>query len=226
MILLDTDEISRTSMAEEDSSSNAMDTRSESSVNAMPMAVTIISPAWLKSKVWEHFGFPRPKDLSASTAISANNWKDLLKLSTTVCKICQYQLPYKTGNTTDMTIHLRRYHSIDVDASCKRKASDALGDCGSSRNQVQLTLKQCINKGTVWKSDSIESKNVLAAIADYVVKDVEPLSVVEGEGFRRLMSVATQGKFKMLSRPYVTETVLPEKFVKLQCEVNLSLKEA
>ena len=71
MILLDTDEISRTSMAEEDSSSNAMDTRSESSVNAMPMAVTIISPAWLKSKVWEHFGFPRPKDLSASTAISA-----------------------------------------------------------------------------------------------------------------------------------------------------------
>ena len=65
----------------------------------------------------------------------------------------------------------------------------------------------------------------MAAIADYVVKDVEPLSVVEGEGFRRLMSVATQGKFKMPSRRYVTETVLPEKFVKLQCEVKFWLKD-
>ena len=65
----------------------------------------------------------------------------------------------------------------------------------------------------------------MAAIADYIVKDVEPLSVVKGEGFRRLMSVATQGKFKMPSRRYVTETLLPDKFIKLQCEVKLSLKD-
>ena len=38
--------------------------------------------------------------------------------------------------------------------------------------------------------------------------------------------MATQGKFRMPSRCYVTGTVLPKKFVKLQCEVKLSLKDA
>ena len=43
MVLLDSDELGITSMAkEEDWSSNAMDTCSESSVNAMPMAVTVL----------------------------------------------------------------------------------------------------------------------------------------------------------------------------------------
>ena len=59
------------------------------------------APANFKSKVWKYFGFVRVTDQNG-----IKTW-DKTK---TVCKVCEAQIAYGTGNTTNMFTHLQRKH--------------------------------------------------------------------------------------------------------------------
>ena len=59
------------------------------------------SPANFKSKVWQYFGFVRVTDQYGIKTLDKTK---------TVCKVCEAQIAYGTGNTTNMFTHLQRKH--------------------------------------------------------------------------------------------------------------------
>ena len=60
------------------------------------------APAKYKLKVWQYFGFEKTVDNSVK---SVNKTK-------TVCKVCQSDISYATGTTTNMFTHLQRKHPL------------------------------------------------------------------------------------------------------------------
>ena len=62
------------------------------------------APANLKSKVWQYFGFARVTD--------QNGIKTLDKTKT-VCKVCEAQIAYRAGNTTNMFTHLQKKNILN-----------------------------------------------------------------------------------------------------------------
>ena len=80
------------------------------------------APANFKSKVWKYFGFARVTDQNG-----IKTW-DKTK---TVCKVCEAQIAYGTGNTTNMFTHLQRkppklHEEIEASKSKDSKPSQSV----------------------------------------------------------------------------------------------------
>jgi hypothetical protein len=87
----------------------------------------------------------------------------------------------------------------------------------------QLTMKEAFNKRRQWPHSAPEHKRMVMAVANYIIKDLQPLSVVEGEGFRGMMAEA-EPKFKVPVRSHFSESVLPRIYseVKAKCMHSIS----
>ena len=56
----------------------------------------------------------------------------------------------------------------------------------------------------------------------FVIKDMRPLAIVEGEGFRQLMKTA-EPRFKLPSRTYFSRVVISTKYAELRTAVEAFL---
>jgi len=61
------------------------------------MAAKLIALPSGKSKVWQHFGF------------KVDSQEKIINKKEVVCRKCEQLLPY-SGNTTNLTYHLKQYH--------------------------------------------------------------------------------------------------------------------
>lgn len=95
---------------------------------------------------------------------------DALDKTNAVCKLCQIEVKY-FGNTTNLNKHLQRHHP---------GIKPSTGQTGQ-----QMKLKESLTL----PANSARSHSITMAIAEFVCKDMRPYSVVENEGFRRLMNV-------------------------------------
>ena len=94
------------------------------------------------------------------------------------CKICQRDIAY-SGNTTNLKQHLINWHPEQCSSSSR-------GSAGAK----QPTLEEfAVRPKPKMSSSSLKVMDIKRAIATFVVKDVRPVSIVEGEGFQHLMQV-------------------------------------
>ena len=88
------------------------------------------APANFKSKVWQYFGFTRVKDQNGIKTLDKTN---------TVCKVCEAQIAYRTGNTTN-TKHsssLQRKHpklQEELEASKSKDSKPSQSVKGVAKN--------------------------------------------------------------------------------------------
>ena len=68
----------------------------------------------------------------------------------------------------------------------------------------------------------IRHKQLVDAVGTFVIQDLRPLSVVEGEGFRQLMNVA-EPCFKLPSLTHFIQVVIPTKYMAVRTEVEAYL---
>ena len=119
-----------------------------------------------KSKVWAHFGFyciGNGTTLDKEFAICKNS------LAKVKC----------TGNTTNMHSHLVRHHpELAVE---ERTVSDANANVSVSQPAINTVFKVTL------PSASPRSASITKSIACFICKDLRPYSVVENEGFRRML---------------------------------------
>ena len=162
------------------------------------MAAMVVPNAAAKSVVWTYFGFPGSPDGSTVTK------------KRVVCRICHQETPYK-NNTSNMFAHLERHHK---DEYAKLRAPTT-----QSKEAKQSSLSASFASATPQGSGSDQHKQLVDAIAGFVVQDMRPLSVMEGEGFRKLMKVA-EPRFKLPSRTHFTQTVIPAKYLKVRSGVE------
>lgn len=158
----------------------------------------------LKSPVWEHFGFTIKYE-DANKRVNKPN---------AVCRHCRTAVRYVLGNTSNMLTHLKRHHpSLNVTGMTTK---------GSL---VQTTMSTSFKKKESFPDHSARAKEITNAIGVFIAADLRPYSVVENRGSKQMMKVIEPG-FKIPSRPYMSEVVIPSLYNQVKATVVHELSNA
>ena len=79
----------------------------------------------------------------------------------------------------------------------------------------QLLLQETVKKTQSLSRSSERYKKLVNAISQFIARDLQPISVVDGEGFKHLMEVADPS-FVVPSHTYLTNTLLPSMYAEVQ----------
>ena len=185
---------------------------------------TIVPNKAAKSSVWAHFGF-----------VKRNGELDKKKVA---CRLCYSEFKY-SGNTTNLTDHLKRKHptfakhAAATPSEVKFKSltspyhpATALhtskSEATESTQQPQPGSFHSIFGTTKLPVTSRRAKEITGAMAQFIVKDLRPYSVVQNSGFKNLIRVL-EPKYTIPSRQHFSETVIPELYAKISQEVKQQL---
>ncbi|KAM9350016.1 E3 SUMO-protein ligase ZBED1 [Symphorus nematophorus] len=147
------------------------------------------APAAYRSGVWEHFAF----------RVTYEGGKKVVDKSATVCKYCARLIAYANGNTSNMSVHLRRHHpSVTLDSARRRG--------GEPGRAAQLLLPAAFKQ--TYNDESDRAKAITKALGCFIAKDMQPYAVVEGAGFQCMIK-ALEPRYKIPSRKHFSGTVIP-----------------
>lgn len=116
-----------------------------------------------RSTVWNHF------------KLTEDNKK-------TQCTLCQTKIAY-AGSTSSMKNHLKFRHPTTLESDTADNYKGTTTSTGTSKVQSQLTfgnLNRPMPKGK-WQ-------DITKSIVEFCATDIRPLSIVNGAGFRNLVS--------------------------------------
>lgn len=116
-----------------------------------------------------------------------------------ICWICRVDIPFK-NNTTNLFSHLEWHHK-DVHAKARWY---------SATSSKQPTLQESLTALQPLSTPSARHKQLVAAIGNFIAKDMRLITVAEGEGFCEYLQVADP-HFKLPSRCHFAQAVLPAK---------------
>ena len=89
-----------------------------------------------------------------------------------VCRMCKTAVMCKGGNTTILFVHLRDTHTSK----------------GKEPAATQPTLTAIIEKGKQYDPKSLLAKELDLMVVYYIVKHMQPYSIVKSPGFRAIVS--------------------------------------
>ena len=106
------------------------------------------------------------------------------------CKVCRKLVSAPDSNTTNLFYHLRKNHEKQYGESLRMKSTKAQSP--SAQNKPQ-TVQEAFARGTPYDKDSRRWKEITAAIAIYICKDMAPIYTVEKQEFVSWCEHSTQG---------------------------------
>ena len=142
--------------------------------------VRLEAPKGAKSVRWEYFGFEVDKDGKRVDEKYVH------------CRICNQKVGF-SGNTTNLGTHLQKWHPAALQS----------GAPSTSKGPVQSTLQSyCSRPVTKLASNSKRAKEITLKIAEFVARDMRPIAIVEGAGFKNLID-ALEPAYAVPSRKHV-----------------------
>lgn len=138
------------------------------------------------------------------------------------CKECELQLSYTGGSTTSMTRHLLRRHDVDL-STCKTNNA-ATSSSVKRLGGTQTTLFECAEKKKKLDSKSSRHKEMTRLILNMIVSDMQPLSVVEDEGFRKYTAYL-EPRYVIPSRASFRNQILPAKYSEVKQQLITLIKQ-
>ncbi|XP_035992599.1 zinc finger BED domain-containing protein 4 [Fundulus heteroclitus] len=124
------------------------------------------------------------------------------------CKTCHIRV--KRGgkavrhfNTTNMIKHLAKYHHKEHQEFLKKT------DDKKKKGPIQLTLAETFGKRDMLPLNSAKAQGITRVIAEEIILDDEPLSLVSKVGFRRTIQ-HLEPRYSMPSRHYILEKTIPQ----------------
>nr|XP_054592988.1 E3 SUMO-protein ligase ZBED1-like [Nothobranchius furzeri] len=167
----------------------------------------LISPAGADfgSTVWNFFGFHVKRDPDG---------KRVVDKTTTVCRRCHTMLNYFSGNTTNMTVHLRRHHPDAKTSGVREKQQQP-----SMQKALPESFRQPFTR------DSKRAKEIDRVIATFIAVDMRPFSVVDNIGFREMLRVL-EPRYNLPSRTYFTETAVPALYNETKAKLETAVSAA
>jgi len=129
-----------------------------------------------------------------------------------VCKECEAEIPRggtqkRKCNTTNLFRHLRVHH-LKVYSEYERQASASV----KTPSSTQLTVSETFKRQEPYSRDSKKSKEITAKVMEFIGLDQQPLSVVEDNGFRRLITTLDP-RYILPGRKYFTDVCLPQLYI-------------
>ncbi|XP_062561895.1 zinc finger BED domain-containing protein 4-like [Armigeres subalbatus] len=125
----------------------------------------------------------------------------------------------KAATNSAMINHLKKHSDafrIYREKEEKRKVNKTVTDLS------QPTIQQSFSGNINWDDNSVEAKEITKLIAEMIVLDHQPLSMVQDQGFLRLM-VKLQPKYKVPSMKHFKSVVLPTMYEK--CKKAITQKK-
>ncbi|XP_039511670.1 zinc finger BED domain-containing protein 4 isoform X2 [Pimephales promelas] len=181
-----------------------------------------LPPKRLKSVVWEYFGYL--KDPGGTILVDGYP----------VCRMCRKKVSARAGNTSNMMHHLRDHHPKEFAklnrkhaVPCRKRLRDAQSSDGPSNYGPSVVENQ-----TEESSEAKETKadptvyyqtqsRLNALVFNFIVEDVQPISILEQPGFRKLIEALSRGKKVMSRNAFVTR--LDVAFDKMKGEIKAKL---
>lgn len=150
------------------------------------------------SQVWEYF---------SKVSASATNPKAR-------CNICHLEMVVKDGSTTSLRRHVQNKHDIK------------LGNKRSSDKDApeQPTLKVFLASNAKLHKDSQRYKNITQNVANMIVKDLQPLSFIEDEGFQKLLHVL-EPRYTLPSRATFRNAILPQMYKEVAAKLKTIIQQ-
>ncbi|XP_063739574.1 uncharacterized protein LOC134864489 isoform X2 [Eleginops maclovinus] len=136
-----------------------------------------------------------------------------LDRSTGVCKLCWDHVGCG-GGPTDLQNHLINKHHI--------KTRDANKDRSHLCTGQQRPQPVMLNSGLVSTLPLVSPAHVTNAIVNFLIKDLQPPTLVEGDGFKQLMHILLPTYKELLSPPHL-EHLLKEQHSKGKTSLALML---
>ena len=113
-------------------------------------------------------------------------------------------------NTSNLVTHLKKHADRYTDYLKKSSMTPTAGLCTSeskSKASKQVTLAERYNRTQVWDINDRRAQHVHQKIGEMIVLDLQPISVMEDEGFTALIHTL-EPRYTLPSRKYFTDTVL------------------
>ena len=128
------------------------------------------------------------------------------------CGLCEpiCKLKY-SGNTTNLFKHLQLcyphvYSGIEKSSQASQDKAKSLASGSSSVPSKNIT--ECFIAHEKYKSDSPRAKELTKAVGYFIVKDLIPTSVVQGDGFHKLLE-KLDPRYQLPSRKTLSDRVIP-----------------
>ena len=146
------------------------------------------------------------------------------------CAACELQVSRggktsKTYGTTNMSVHLKGKHpelytEFEKKAEELKEAKKARDKSADSRaSHRQLSLMQCEDRIRHWSINDVRAQRIHRRIGEMIALDCHPFSIVEDEGFTRLL-LELEPRYTLPSRRYFTENVVTKIYENLKKEVS------
>ncbi|XP_011406608.1 PREDICTED: zinc finger BED domain-containing protein 1-like [Amphimedon queenslandica] len=132
------------------------------------MAANIVSPTGRSSLVWKYFGFAKDCD-------------GTLSKEKAVCKLCSQKVAHG-GGTTNMKNHLKTKHLAEFNMLYQEEPTTS-----SQSSLDAFIVSKSVKK---FSANSEMAKKLNEGLADFITRDLRPVSVVDGAGFLNLMHLA------------------------------------
>uniref|UniRef100_A0A8C2A897 Zinc finger BED domain-containing protein 1-like n=1 Tax=Cyprinus carpio TaxID=7962 RepID=A0A8C2A897_CYPCA len=189
-----------------------------------------LPPKRLKSAVWEYFGYLK----DPGGTINADGYP--------VCRMCRKKVSARTGNTSNMAHHLRDHHPkefakmnrkhsvvcrrrIRDESSIEAPSSDGPSSDGPSilENQMAESSSEAkepkIDPTTIYHQTSQSRLNSL--VFNFIVEDVQPISILEQPGFRKLIEALSRGDKVMCRNAFITRLEVASNKMKGELKAKL-----
>ena len=141
--------------------------------------IELKTPPRKVAPVWTYFGYK--VDATTGKVKSSAGTKP-------TCTLCKTEIS-NCGSTTNLWNHLRAIHPIEY--------SELLSHEPSGVGQPSVTMDRFIETvhGGSWTVEklppnSARAKMLTESVAEFIVRDLRPVSTVDGDGFLNLMEVA------------------------------------
>ena len=153
------------------------------------------------SMVWEHFGFEVTDEEQHHIT----------------CRICYKVIAAPQSNTTNLSNHLRLKHRVIHDELIRKQKDKTTTPTPSTHSQK--SIPSTMFNSTPYPPNSEKRKKITAAIGHFLAKDMQPISTVEGDAFKKLIH-ALDTRYALPSRHHFSRVVLPNMY--LQCREQVS----
>ena len=128
----------------------------------------------------------------------------------------------KTYTTTNLKKHLHSRHRLQFEefeqqeeAKAAEKANKPSGSGQSRPSHRQVSLELVVEKHQQFGFDHPKSREINKLIAELIAVDNQPFSIVDDVGFMLLLN-RLEPRYKLPSRRYFSETLIPNVFDKLK----------
>lgn len=138
----------------------------------------------------------------------------------------------RSASTSGMTNHLKLKHKeqlteiMSSPLSGSEQNSDIVPSTSSVRSHFQCTqptLEEAFI--TNWHITDFRAKEIHYAIAEMIATDNQPISIVENQGFNRLLHLL-KTKYKLPGRKYMSEVVIPTIYERVKKLVKDEISKA